>query len=297
MSKSLWSSSNEVECISPVEFSLKNLNFSLLINNPDESKKSRSGNTTNKHKEEEKTEDEKSVRMEQVPGYETPYLGMKINPSVENLKKVPGFEYSDDDDDTFAGNKVVKNTNPAYQEQAPSEIKTASLIIKPELQNPKSEVKPKIHTAHLPPALEALRSEKQSDETLSEEGMFREKARVSRPSKQPRTSNYYQKLQEYKNRSSRGKSMFNYFHKQPEEEKKEEERASQAYDKLIWGGYHKIVDNRPRDSKAGAEEADEEAVMLEGPKKVDPISYLHRGALKRKKISRLSKSYAECDWR
>lgn len=35
MTKSYWSSSGEVECISPMNFSLKNLNFSTLVNNQD----------------------------------------------------------------------------------------------------------------------------------------------------------------------------------------------------------------------------------------------------------------------
>jgi len=82
-SKSLWSSSNELEVISPMEVSLKHLNFSTLANKAEDKDKDKdksdSDNANNASiGEEEKEKHEEEVRINHVSGYETPYLGLKV---------------------------------------------------------------------------------------------------------------------------------------------------------------------------------------------------------------------------
>lgn len=272
MTKSYWSSSNDIDCVSPVEFSLRNLNFSTLVNNNDDGKNKTESD--NAHEISLGDDDEKSVRMEQVSGYETPYLGMKINPSCENLRKNPHDLSSDEDEDTYQGKKVVHNKKLGYNDQ---KVDAVSLIINANLKA--MNRRQQTNTAILPSYL-LKQEEKDSDESLGNEDLVKEKPRYSRKS---RNSTYFESMQEFKNRSSRGKSLFNTFNKEKEEEKQQE-----AVNKLIWGGYHKIITDNQRVSMT-KDDADEEAEFIEGAK-APPVSNYHKGAWKRKVIARHSKS-------
>lgn len=47
-------------------------------------------NISSESNEKDQSNDSRFLKLLGANGYETPYLGMKVNPSVENLKKLPG---------------------------------------------------------------------------------------------------------------------------------------------------------------------------------------------------------------
>jgi len=143
--------------------------------------------------------------------------------------------------------------------------------------------------AQLPKGLE-MSMEKDSEEEISYD--FR--PQYTKP-KRERSSNYRESVQDIKNRCNR---TYDY-----KREEKEEEKSDDSFNRLIWGGYHKIIDqNDTRDSHKNEEE-DDEAMVIETSEKgrsaginsyeFDPISYLQKGVMRRKKIARLSKSIRE----
>jgi hypothetical protein len=274
--KSLWSSSNEPECISPIEFSLRNLNFTTLVRNENDNVKSDSDNLNDITLGEET--DEKSVKLGNA-GYETPYLGMKVNPSIDNLILDPVNYCSDEDEDTFQGRKVVQNKHLDYKERT---YEKANLIIEDKVKSTKlQDIDYFIKTAVLPD-LKKEPSNKDSEESLEEEKYEKVTPRYSRKS---RPSNYFQSLQDYKHRSSRGKSMFNTFYGEKQERNKEE-----SLERAIWGGEsHKLLQEKFINSFDKNQEADEEAVFMENTQ-VHSVVFPKNQGFKRKVISRYGKS-------
>lgn len=282
MSRGYWSSSNDLEMSSPMDISLRNLNFSTLVNNPDE--KIKPAALSQNEVSFGDCADEKSVKMEQnsasndhyPPQSETPNLGMIYNPSCENLMKNSSSENSDEDEATYTGKRVVYNKNTNYNAK---KIDSISLIFNANLKS--RNLFDKNRTEGLP-AKKIAKPERISDESL--EDKF-EKA-VPRFSRQSRNSNYYDSMKEYRNRASRGQSMFKTL------DEREEEKQREQFNRLIWGGYHKPQPINDRNSIHPDLEEDEEAVFLEDAKP-NPVSYPQKGVIKRKRISRHSKSISK----
>lgn len=285
LSKSLWMSS-EPECVSPIEVNLKNLNFSQLVYKPDGSRHDDSDNPHNftlgedelqPRKQAASPKDKSScssvnrecsdeLTMAKIgvgTGYDTPYLGMKVNPSYENLIKLPGCYLSDEDEETYMGKKIVCNKN------LPCDVKSVDLVI-----NQAAMARQALH-ADKPDAVEP-----DSDESVSDDEFVRDESAGPRQSR----CSYYQSLQAYKRRTSKGPDCL-----QTQSHDDEESKQKQVFGRLIWGDYSRVTSQRSRDSQLGDDCADDEAAYLDGPR-VDPISFLQRGVIKRKKIARLSKS-------
>ena len=253
--------------------SSENLNDFTL--GEEEKSMNKSGSINQKHNisiestEKEKSEDSRVLKLSGINGYETPYLGMKVNPSTENLRKLPGWYLSDDDEETYQGKKVIKNKNMMW------DIETADFVIDSNVKSRNifyaSKTENEINKKKL--------NDPPSDESLSDEAYVEDndwyKSRQSRP------SSYYQGIQQFNNRSSNGGSVLRSTNKQVEQK-----RDRDTFSRLIWGGYHKIEDKNERDSNLGEDNADDEATFINN----DPISFLQKGVLKRKKIARLSKS-------
>lgn len=269
--KSLWSSSNDFDVVSPLDFSLKHLNFSSLVNKPDETTKSRFKANANNISLGDHN-DEKSVRMENFSGYETPYLGMKLNPSHKNLIRNSAHEVSDEDDDTFTGKRVVQNKNLDYKEKR---VDAVNLIMNINLKS--INIFDKSNTEKYP----------KFDDDLSEESIGNDQLqKESEPgnTRLSRNSNYYESSRDYKMRNSRGKSMFtkNY-------QKDNNGRGKESLDKIIWGGFHKITKDDNHDPNPQFEKEDDEAMFIEGAM-ANSVEYPHNRAVKHKNINRFGKS-------
>jgi hypothetical protein len=253
--KSIWSSGNEVDVISPIELSLKNLNFSSLVNKGDDSgKRSPKENANNLSLGE--NNDEKSVRMETFSGYDTPYLGMRVNPSNENLMKNMGEEVSDEDDDTFAGLRVVQNKNQDYHEKR---VDAVNMIMNIKFDD------------------------NLSDESIGNDQLQKEADPEPRHSRMSRQSGYYESIRDYNMRSSRGKSLFTKFNNHDDSKRKD------PLDKIIWGGFHKIVRDNSHDPTPQFDQEDDEAMFIEGAL-ANSVEYPKQQMFKRKKINRIGKS-------
>lgn len=269
--KSLWSSSNDFEVVSPLDFSLKHLNFSSLINKPDENSKFKPKANANNISLGDHN-DEKSVRMENFSGYETPYLGMKINPSHKNLIRNTEDEVSDEDDDTFSGNRVVQNKNLDYKEK---KIDAVNMIMN--INFKARNIFDKSYADKNP----------KFDDNLSEESIGNDQLQKEAEPINPRlsrSSNYYESTRDYKMRNSRGKSMFtiNY-------QKDSHSRRKESLDKIIWGGFHKITKDDNHDPTPQFEQEDDEAMLIEGAI-ANTVEYPHNRAVKHKSINRFGKS-------
>lgn len=258
-----------------MEFSLKNLNFSSLVNN-DESKKP---GKIPQDASLDDTEEEKSVKLEQIPGYETPYLGMKVNPSCENLMKDLEEMLSDEDEDTYQGKKVIHNKNFNYNEQ---KVNTAKLVIDPAVKSRNQILLSQNRTAELPAKIQIeSESSSSSEPSIDNTDLVKEAPKHMRESRQ---SNYFESIQQYKQRSSRGKSMFNSFLRE-----KRDSKHRDSFNKLIWGGYHKIMTNNSQDNIDYNPEPDEEASFLEG-ETTSPAKRIVKYDVKKKHLEKYGKS-------
>jgi hypothetical protein len=253
--KSLWSSGNEIDVVSPIELSLKNLNFTSLVNKGDDSEKHLPKENANNISLGEDN-DEKSVRMDTFEGYDTPYLGMKINPSRENLMKNMGEEVSDEDDDTFAGLRVIQNKNKDCHEKR---VDAVNMIMNIKFDD------------YL------------SDESIGNDQLQKEADPQPRHSRMSRQSGYYESVRDYNMRSSRGKSLFTKFNNHNDVKWKD------PLDKIIWGGFHKIVRDNSNDPTPQFEQEDDEAMFIEGAL-ANSVDYPKEQMFKRKKINRTGKS-------
>lgn len=202
-SRSLWSSSNDLDIISPLELSLKHLNFSSLVNNPNDNEKSNSDNTNNvslrdDQKSSEEDDDEEEKKVVDFSGYETPYLGLKITPSYENLRKCSDAESSLEEIYTHQGNKIMPlRKAPLMQDDSLEDLLSDSMssVNTPNKYKPvpKDSIRNylvKNTKAKLPKCIES-ELEKESEEEIN----YNFKPQKNAPSKRERSSNYRESIQ------------------------------------------------------------------------------------------------------
>lgn len=185
IAKSKYSSSNYEDGTSNMNLSLSNLNFSALVKAYDETPKEKfKSNDLNLAIQNE----EKSVRMENEEGYETPNLGMRENPSLENLrrnsKEIREFE------SMVESNKIIHNIHQGY-----GNLDAVNLIININDKSVKF-VDDFINEDSSSPTASSI-----SDEHLEEITM--EKVMNVQRYRNPRDSSYKELVEEYQQRSSR----------------------------------------------------------------------------------------------
>ncbi|CAI2369236.1 unnamed protein product [Moneuplotes crassus] len=185
ITKSKYSSSNYEDGTSNMNLSLSNLNFSALVKAYDETPKEKvKSNDFNLAIQNE----EKSVRMENEEGYETPNLGMKGNPSLKNLqrnsKEIKEFE------SMVVSNKIIHNIH-----QDSGNLDAVNLIININ-DRPAKFVDEYIDEDSSSPAVSSV-----SDENLEE--IIMEKVVNVQRYRNPRDSSYKELVEEYHQRSSR----------------------------------------------------------------------------------------------
>lgn len=105
------------------------------------------------------------------------------------------------------------------------------------------------------PQKSRIKDDPPSDESLSDDACVEDNEGYE--SRQSRPSNYYQGVQQFNRRSSNGDSVLRSKNKQVEVK-----RERDTFTRLIWGGYHKIAEQKTRDSHLGEENADEEATVI-----------------------------------
>lgn len=272
--KSYWSSSNDMELVSPAEFSLRNLNFSTLVNRPEENNKSESDNANNVSlgEDNKQSDNEMEIRIDSrnASGYETPYLGMKLNPSYENLRKHSDADSSLEEIYRYSGQKIVPNYTKTGLTSSSSDSSSSDSPVPPTKYNkaylnyPRNMLNNSKPVAHLPKGLEH-ETEKESETEIAYD--FAPETVKTRP--RQRSSSYRDSLQQFRSRVSQNK--FN---------NKEETKNDDAFSRLLWGGYHKIVNTDTRDSHK-KESEDDEAILIDS-QEIDPISYLHQSVIRRK---------------
>ena len=140
--------------------------------------------------------DEKSVRMENFDGYETPHLGMKVNPSLENLRR-----NSKDKDESI---ELRIERNVIQKKQVPIKVKENKQ--EEEKLNPLNLIMKINQKSHdylckdsLDSSNEELEISKDSEEFLEPEENITE----VRFSKKARSSNYIESFQDYKIRTGK----------------------------------------------------------------------------------------------
>lgn len=229
MTKSVYSSSVQDESTSQMNFSLSNLNFSTLVRAYDEPPRSKfSSHDLNLRIQ----NDEKSVRMENEDGYETPHLGLQHNPSLENLRK------NSEEIEEFQ--KEVGDKKIISPQKAPGAKRFDAVNLILNINN---------NTDKLVDETLALLSSSSSKSSISDESLEEvtmEKVMNVDNILKNRTSTYKEMLEEYKSRSSRVSNQQKFWKGNP------------------FATFYENPDNKSnRPSEKSAYE-DNEAVVIEG---------------------------------